>query len=42
MAEYQFYLFARYARKPFEKIVDTRATFKVFKQRPDRDARSFE
>jgi hypothetical protein len=29
MAEYQFYLFARHARKPFEKIVDTRSTFEV-------------
>ena len=38
MAEHQFYLFARHARKPFEKIVDTCATFKVLEQRPDGDA----
>jgi tRNA dimethylallyltransferase len=42
VAEHELYLFARHAREPLEKIVNTRSTFKVLEQRPDRDARLFE
>jgi tRNA dimethylallyltransferase len=37
MPKHKLDLFAGDTRKPFEKIVDTRATLKIFEERPDRN-----